>query len=276
MKKSLVTGFFALLFLLCADFCFAETYGDFEYSVKNGSVTITKYTGKSTVLAIPSKIKSKPVTAIGNRAFFYCGTLRFVTIPNSVTDIGKSAFSGCKSLISLTIPDSVTAVGESAFSDCKSFISVTIPDSLTFIGSSAFSGCSALKTIRISKNHPVYRFSAGALVDKTTKTLHTYLCSAPTPSYTIPSGILAIGDRAFSNCTALTSVTIPKSVTGIGKRAFSGCYSLHSVTIPNSVTAIGDWAFLSCESLIIELEDESGEPYRYCKENKIPVQFGRF
>ena len=36
------------------------------------------------------------------------------------------------------------------------------------------------------------------------------------------------------------------SVTTIGNRAFWDCSSLTSVTIPNSVTSIGDYAFQGC------------------------------
>ena len=38
------------------------------------------------------------VTSIGERAFFCCDLLNFITIPNSVMSIGKRAFSRCKKL----------------------------------------------------------------------------------------------------------------------------------------------------------------------------------
>lgn len=38
------------------------------------------------------------VTSIGERAFFSCDLLNFITIPNSVMSIGKRAFSRCKEL----------------------------------------------------------------------------------------------------------------------------------------------------------------------------------
>ena len=61
--------------------------------------------------------------------------------------------------------------------------------------------------------------------------------------------VTTIGDRAFGECTSLTSVTIPEGVTGIGNRAFNDCTSLTSVTIPEGVTSIGDDAFSLCVKL---------------------------
>ena len=41
----------------------------------------------------------------------------------------------------------------------------------------------------------------------------------------IPDGVTSIGDRAFSECTRLTSVIIPEGVTSIGIAPFYGCTS---------------------------------------------------
>ncbi|MDY3741665.1 MAG: leucine-rich repeat domain-containing protein [Prevotella sp.] len=75
-----------------------------------------------------------------------------------------------------------------------------------------------------------------------------YDCSSLT-SITIPNSVTSIGYRAFSDCKGLTSVTIPNSVTSIGNAAFHSCSGLTSVTIPNSVTSIGDFAFQYCGGL---------------------------
>ena len=61
--------------------------------------------------------------------------------------------------------------------------------------------------------------------------------------------VTAIGDSAFLDCAAMTSLTIPAGITSIGASAFHGCSGLSSLTIPDSVTSIGDGAFFSCIGL---------------------------
>ena len=183
------------------------------------------------------------VTIIGDYAFYYCDSLKSVTIPDSVTTIGVGAFSGCGSLqefngkfasedgrclivdgvlnsfalgcgaTEYTIPDSVTSIEYMAFSDCSNLTNVTIGDSVTTIGYGAFKGCSSLTSV------------------------------------TIGDGVTFIGGSAFYNCSSLTSVTIGDGVTQIASYAFAYCRSLTNITIPDSVTTIGFNAFSGCSSL---------------------------
>ena len=104
-------------------------------------------------------------------------------------------------------------------------------------------------------------------------------------SVTIGAGVTSIGERAFYNCTGLTSIivnennsyyksidgnlyskdgtvlvqyaigktantfAIPAGVKTIGDYAFYGCTGLTSVTIPAGVTSIGNYAFRECTGL---------------------------
>ena len=65
----------------------------------------------------------------------------------------------------------------------------------------------------------------------------------------IPAGVTSIGDRAFQNCTDVTSVTIPAGVKEIGNSAFMECISLKEVHLPMGLERIGDGAFSFCGSL---------------------------
>jgi hypothetical protein len=75
-----------------------------------------------------------------------------------------------------------------------------------------------------------------------------YECSHLT-SVTIGNSVTDISYGAFAGCSNLTSITIPNSVTSIGEGVFSRCKSLTSITIPDSVISIGKTAFNVCESL---------------------------
>ncbi len=231
MKKFLVLliMLIAAVMLTCAaaDAPTVYTSGDFKYTLQeDGTAEITDYTGKETKLTIPATLDGHSVTSIGGLGFF-----------------------DCNSLTSITIPDSVTAIGDRAFSFCFSLTSITIPDSVTSIGANPFDLCSALTKIVVSPDHPTLATIDGVLFEKPTKTLISYPSAFAATSYTIPQGIMAIGDSAFSFCSKLTSITIPNSVTSIGDSAFSNCGSLTAITIPNSVTSIGTNPFVSCDKL---------------------------
>jgi hypothetical protein len=68
-------------------------------------------------------------------------------------------------------------------------------------------------------------------------------------SITLPDGVTSIGGSAFQYCYALTTITIPDTVTSIGSYAFNGCYALTTITIPDTVTSISDSAFRACYAL---------------------------
>lgn len=68
-------------------------------------------------------------------------------------------------------------------------------------------------------------------------------------TFTIPNCITEIGNRAFKNCSNLTSITISDSVKEIGEYAFSVCCNLPSITIPNSVKKLGNYTFSECSNL---------------------------
>ena len=135
--------------------------------------------------------------SIPKYTFYYCSSLKSITIPNSVTSIGDNAFYKCNGLTSVTIPNSVTSIGSSAFDNCRSLTSVTIPNSVTSIGDHAFYNCNSLTSV------------------------------------TIGNSVTIINNYAFYNCSRLTSIVIPNSVTSIGNFAFQNCTALSNLHIPS-------------------------------------------
>ena len=138
-------------------------------------------------------------TAIPDKAFYQCTTLKTITIPNSVSSIGDSAFYGCSSLTSVAIPDSVTEIGSSAFASCHSLTSVTIPDSVTEIGSSAFASCHSLTSVTIGNS-------------VTTIGSYAFLyCNSLRSIYLTPTTPPQGGDYMFTDSTTSRKIYVPAS-----------------------------------------------------------------
>jgi uncharacterized protein (TIGR02145 family) len=135
----------------------------------------------------------------------------------------------------LIIENGVTHIGAYAFSGLSEAAAVTIPNSVTSIGDWAFGGRG--------------RLSNGV------NDVFENACTSLT-TIAIPSNVAAIGARAFSGCTGMTSITVAAdnayftSEDGVlfnkdktvllqyphGKQQ-------NAYTIPNSVTSIGEGAF---------------------------------
>ena len=66
---------------------------------------------------------------------------------------------------------------------------------------------------------------------------------------TVKFDVMAIGESAFSECKALTSVKIAEGITKIGSWAFYNSENLVEVVIPSTVKTISGRAFQSCDNL---------------------------
>lgn len=75
-----------------------------------------------------------------------------------------------------------------------------------------------------------------------------YNCSGLT-SIIIPDNVTSIGDYAFSSCSLLTDINLPARIQSIGISAFRNCDNLKMITIPDGVNKISEAAFQSCDIL---------------------------
>ena len=127
----------------------AATSGKFQYSDNGSSITITGFVSKpSGALVIRATINGKPVTSIGESAFYECSKLTSVTIPSGVTSIGSGAFQNCSRLTSVTIPCGVTSIGNSAFSGCRRLTSADFLGNAPSVGSSVFESTAGGFTVK--------------------------------------------------------------------------------------------------------------------------------
>lgn len=212
-------------------------------------VTIVAYSGTEGTRGIEST--SYPANMIPDYAMLgnnNYGNFTFTNIvfPESLTAIGQYSYTRCYALQDVVIPPSVSSIDTYAFYSCTRMLNISIPSSVTTIGLLAFGGLKAVINVDPANVH--YMSSNSVLYNKT----QTELIQWPqyrSGNFEIPSTVKTIGDYAFYNSSALTSVTIPSSVTTIGRYAFYYCNGLTTLTIPSSVASIGEYAFYSCYGL---------------------------
>ena len=195
-------------------------------------------------IVIPDTYRSKPVTAIADRAFFNKSDVTTVRLGANVKTIGNFAFGNCSYLTSIDFSDSLISIGENAFASCRLLgEKLVFPDSLETISASAFSYCASLSSLEFGSG--LSKIGKNAFTD----------CTGLV-SLNLPDGLVTVGEYAFASCSSLSSINFGKTVETIGEYAFAANTALTKVSIPDSVTAIGIGAFENCTALSnVELGD---------------------
>lgn len=186
-----------------ANFVLADTYGPFTYTDTGTSITIERFESDFAIVAeVPETIAGKPVTVIGNHAFWLCWNLKHIVLPSGITRIEDGAFYDCSEVVSINIPAGVTSIGDSAFYGLSEITSLALPASLTYIGDHAFEGC-GMQDVKI------------------------------------PYGITRIGNATFGGCSSLARITIPASVSHIDDYAFASSFRLERVVFLGNAPTLG-------------------------------------
>ena len=129
----------------------------------------------------------------------------------------------------------MTTIGASAFYQLKNLTSVSVGNGVQSIGKYAFEACNSLNNLQIGSVNYIDERAFGN-------------CTSLT-SIELPNNLISIGQGAFAFCKALTSVDLGNSVEDIGTQAFVLCESLSSIILPNTVKYIGVHAFSNSPKL---------------------------
>ena len=236
------------------------TADGYAYTVANGAVTITGYTGSATELTIPAKIDGLPVTTIGANAFSDHDNLTKITIPEGVTTLhqfcfgymdeteltvhipnslteykgGYGAFYG-SNIKEVVFADGITSILTRLFGGAKFQGALTLPDTVAAIGQSAFAETTGLTAVTLPKGLTEIGQSV-------------FFQSRDLASVSIPNTVTVIRSDAFDS-SGLTSIDLPKNLVEIGPYAFSDCDSLTDVVLPDALAKLGNYAFAYCDDL---------------------------
>ncbi len=216
--------------------------------------------------SLESVTLSKNLTNISNYLFYNCSSLKDITLYDGITVIGERAFTDC-AFESVDIPDTVTTIDSQVFYLCGNLKnvklsanlesigdyafaytpieSIHIPAKLNSLGIGFFSSVSNLSEITVDEENEFFTVEDGTLFNKDKTTL-LFLTEKNISSYTVPDGVVELGDYVFSNCSQLNRVELPDSLEIIGEYAFNWCICLKEINIPSSVREIRDGAFSYC------------------------------
>ena len=222
------------------------------------------------------RLEVKPgVTNIARSAFSSFGALEEVVLADTVTTIDESAFFMCGKLSKLNLGSGLRVIYNYAFEFCDSLKEVNLPASASSISPSAFENCGNLQSFHVASGNETYCDVDGVLF-WSGKVLLASFPGGRTGSYTVPSSVKTIGDRAFyaSKLTEIvlpsglktigdycfrystvSQLTLPAGLANLGVGAFEGCKELETVAIPGSVKTVSDSAFWGSGLKRVTLED---------------------
>ena len=184
------------------------------------------------------------VTEIGNWAFQHCTNLPSVNFPDGLTTIGTSAFHNCAALTTVNFPTGLQTIGTAAFRHCTGLTSVDLPSGLQTIGDWPFAECTSLTAINVATENAGFTSGDGVLYNKDKTTLLQYPAGKTEPTIIIPQSVIDIKWGAFYGCTSLTSVHLPSGLQAVRQYAFSDCSNLAELTFRSDAPPnIGEDAF---------------------------------
>lgn len=185
---------------------------------------------------------------IGINAFYFCSNLQTVNLSGcrKLTTIKAAAFSACSSLriVDLSNCSALITLESSMFNGCPNLTSVRLESctALNTIEEHAFSYCNKLSDFDFSQLTALKEIGSNA-----------FNSCALTGNITFASGIRQIGEYAFVNNEAITSIDFSNSpeLAVISAGTFELCKNLRKIDFSNcgSLNTLNVDAFNGCLSL---------------------------
>ncbi len=191
------------------------------------------------IIIPPTSPDGNSVTGIGPSAFMDCGSLVDVVMPKSISRIGQSAFRNCFNLTSITVPEGIKFILDNAFLNCYKLVEVINHSSIDIKAGSSDHGAVALYAKEVHKEKSKIVGIDGYL-------FYTYEGVNYLIGYVGDEAVLTLPDSyngqsyeinsfAFYADLRIVSVTVPMGVTAINNFAFSECYKLLEVINKSSL-----------------------------------------
>ncbi|MBQ3017353.1 MAG: leucine-rich repeat domain-containing protein, partial [Clostridia bacterium] len=186
------------------------------------------------------KMPDTLTTLSGNAALFNsCTSLEYVQFSKNLTGtIFKSMFENCTSLKAISLPDGVTKIDYKALRNCTSLEAVYLPSGLIELGS-VNTGASDWGVFYQSPkvylvNEPFNVFDGDKLVEN-------FVMPQKPEVYYMPSGMTALGNSAFQNCSNLNKyIVFPTGITSVGECSQGAFFKASSSTNPVTFVFLGD------------------------------------
>lgn len=170
--------------------------------------------------------------ALGQGAFTGCEAVTELILGEGIREIPVNCFFDLCGLPALTLPESLEKINRNGFGFCEELEAVSFPANLVWVDENGFADCGKLATVDFGK---VQTLGKNAFA-------RTGITAANLPE------VKDLGEFAFAQCAALTTVSCPAAVT-IGASAFYRCTALSEVTIGDKTETLGNTLFYECPAI---------------------------